>query len=240
MEKVMEERDKGQPANEHIFEIRYKPNPKILDYRGTWAELISKHMGLPDWRILENRVDVFDKETKNRCFVGFRNSGCTTRDAPTANYFPDQAVKFFRYVLSLDGFGKAPFVERIGVRIRFLTPHTSTFDDLLNRYANRYLKMTEAAEKAIRAKLIDIGGPLNFVDKHGNFNTSSGPMIDEQSSELFPWKENLPKVGLYYDIDYWQKPMQEVSDVEILKIISTFAKEAWERHERVKQLIMGE
>lgn len=32
----------AKEINQHIFEIRYKPNPKILDYRGTWAEMLTQ------------------------------------------------------------------------------------------------------------------------------------------------------------------------------------------------------
>jgi hypothetical protein len=50
--------------NEHVLEVRYKPNPKVLDYRGTWAESISDHMKLPEWRIVENRIDIYDKKIR--------------------------------------------------------------------------------------------------------------------------------------------------------------------------------
>ena len=36
--------------NEFLLEIRYKPNARILDHRGDWAERISEHMRLPRWR----------------------------------------------------------------------------------------------------------------------------------------------------------------------------------------------
>jgi hypothetical protein len=234
----MPENDKS--INEYVFEIRYKPNARILDHRGTWAELISAHMSLPEWRIAENRVDIFDKENKNHCFVGFKNSGFVTRDSPTANYFPDQVVKFFRFVLSLEGFGKTLSVERIGVRARFLTPYSGPFVELVEHYTNRYLKLTEAAQVALAAKLVDIGGNLNFVDSHGNFNTVTGPMARDQISQFFEWKENLPSVGLYFDVDYWLKPKKPLSESEILKHIGSFSKESWERHERICKVVMGE
>jgi len=67
-------------VNEHVLEIRYKPNPKILDLRGTWAEQISLHMDLPHWRIVANRIDAFTEGESIHAFVGFRNGGmgCTT------------------------------------------------------------------------------------------------------------------------------------------------------------------
>ena len=88
------------------------------------------------------------------------------------------------------------------------------------------------------AKLLDIGGNLNFVDKFGNFNTVSGPMAQEQMNQYFDWKEDLPVVGLYYDIDYWLKPRKELAEAETLRNISSFSKEAWSRHDQFRHLIL--
>ena len=80
-----------QTINEHLLEIRYSPNPKILDYRGTWAESVSKFMELSEWQIVENRFDVFDKEQTRRFFVSYKNAGALIHNSTTRNYFPDQA-----------------------------------------------------------------------------------------------------------------------------------------------------
>ena len=80
--------------NEYTLEIRYRPNPKILDFRGSWAEAISAHMKLPEWSILENRVDIYDDKTKERAFVGFRNAGYVAQDTPTRNYFADKTSRY--------------------------------------------------------------------------------------------------------------------------------------------------
>jgi hypothetical protein len=129
-------------TNEHVLEIRYKPNPKVLDHRGTWAEEISRHMELSEWRIVENRIDIFSKTQDVHAFVGFRNAGLVARDTPTANFFPDKAVKLLRYLFSLEGFGDPLTVERLGVRSRFCTPFDGTFETLCERYATRLLTLT--------------------------------------------------------------------------------------------------
>jgi hypothetical protein len=61
--------------SENIIEVRYKPNPKLLDYRGTWAEMISTYLELSEWKIVENRFDVFDKDKSKRIFVSFEMKG---------------------------------------------------------------------------------------------------------------------------------------------------------------------
>ena len=227
-------------VSEHILEIRYKANPKVLDYRGTWAELVSDHMGLAHWRIIENRIDIFDVEKKNRAFVGFNNAGLVARNTPTANFFPDQARKLFKFLFTLEGFDKNPFVTRIGVRSRVGTPFSGSFDDLVTRFSSRYLGLTSDARKALDAELIDIGAPLNFKDKHGNFNTSSGPMPKSQIIKFFKFEDedNLPDVGLYIDIDYWLKPEKTVADKKLLELIRTFAQQAWHRHSQIQDLVL--
>jgi len=226
---------------EHVVEIRYKANPRILDHRGTCAELISEHMELPHWQIDENRIDVFSTDQDLHGFVGFKNDGLTARNAPTRNFFPDKAVKLLRYVFQLKEFGDPIHVERIGVRSRFCTPFEGKFDELRERYSSRFLRLTHEGAAAIgkTAKLIDIGGPLNFADRLGNFNTMSGPMVKKQFSEFFTKAKDFPDVGLYFDIDYFLKPDRKVGSKEIVGNVKDFSFEAWDRHERLRNLIIG-
>lgn len=233
----MAKNDLPEIHNKFIFEIRYKPNAKVLDFRGIWAEKISNHMNLSEWRIVENRVDIFDKDAKNRVFVGFRNSGFVANDVPTKHYFTDQAAKFFKFVLELDGFDSPIFVTRIGVRSTFFRAFKGTFDNLLERYSSRYLNITDKVKEIMNATLVDIGGPINFKDNHGNFNTMSGPMKEAQAKQFLECKDKLPEVGLYFDIDYWKKPEKRVENNEILQTISSFSKESWNKYEQIEKLI---
>lgn len=226
--------------NEHVLELRYKPNPKILDYRGTWAKAISDHMGLPEWRIGENRIDIYAGNNKDRAFVGFRNSGFVAFNTPTKNYFSEKAAKFFNYLFDLEGFEKKPYIERLGVRSKFCKAYNGDFDQLLQKYISNYLSLTDKARKIINAKILDIGGPINFADRYGNFNTMSGPMTDEQMGQYFQTKEDLPAVGLFFDIDYWLTPKRELNKQEILSHIKQFTDSAWGRFDSLSGLILGE
>jgi hypothetical protein len=164
-------------------------------------------------------------------------------NAPTANFFPDHAVKFFKHVLRLRDFPTPVYVTRIGVRQRFLSPFDGTLEDLVTRYSERYLRLTEAAKEAVAGKLLDLAGPLNFADAHGNFNTNCGPMHQDQAKTVLEGLEperGFPSVGLFYDIDYWLRPEKELSEGNILSNIKAFSIEGWSRHDRVRQLIVGE
>ena len=50
-------------------------------------------------------------------------------------------------------------------------------------------------------------------------------------------KGNYPEVGLYFDIDYWTRPNQDVRGEEVLRLVKAFAAEWWNRHERIRKLI---
>ncbi|MGD0575618.1 MAG: hypothetical protein ABSB61_09705 [Anaerolineales bacterium] len=227
-------------SNEHILEIRYKPNPRILDFRGTWAKAISEFMELPEWRIVENRLDVFSTDQSVHGFVGFGNCGLILLDTPTRNYFPDHATKLLKFLFELEGFGDPLFVQRLGVRSKFCNPYKGSFDDLRDRFSSKYMSLTEEARQAIGqdVKLLDIGAPLNFADKLGNFNTLSGPMVRDQFPRFFSRDQEFPDVGLYYDIDYWSKPEREIPSKEILRLVRGFSEAAWDRHGRLLDLIL--
>ena len=232
---------KKAAANECVFEIRYRPNARVLDSRGDWAEELSRSMELPQWSIIENRVDLFTTDQSRRAFVSFRNAGFQAIDVPTRDYFPDQATKLMRTLLTFDTFGDRILVERIGVRQRFATPYDGTFDDLASRFASRYVSVTESARKAIGedSVLVDVGAPLNFRDRLGEFHTVAGPMRSEEFPKFFTKNESFPDVGLYFDIDYFRQPKAAFGEREIATFVTASFRSGWERHERVLALILG-
>lgn len=234
----MVKKETPKSYNRNILEIRYKPNSKVLDYRGKWAEQISSHMKLSEWRIGKDRIDIYDKEGKDRAFISYRNAGFVTNDAPTANYFPDKAIKLFKFIFELHDFDSPLYVLRIGVRVKFYTGFNGNFEELMEKYANRFLKLTDDAKKILNAELLDIGSPLNFKDKYGHFNMMGGPMRSEQAQEYLERDEELSKVGLYFDIDYWIQPENIVKNERILDTISVFSEQAWGKHKGVCNIIL--
>lgn len=233
----MQKQGPVESFNKFIFELRYKPNARMLDFRGSWAESISEHMQLSEWTIIENRIDVYSKDARNRAFVGFGNSGFVTNDVPSKNYFEDQAVKFIKFVLGLKGFDTPLFVNRLGIRSMFFRPFEGKFVDLLERYATRFLCMTKDVVEIMKAELTDIGGPLVFKGVDCNFTTMSGPMKEDQAKQFLQRSDKLPDVGLYFDIDYWKKPEQLVPNNDILEFVARSSKESWDKYERIAELL---
>lgn len=223
--------------NKFIFELRYKPNAKMLDFRGSWAESISDHMQLSEWAIIDNRIDVYSKDARNRAFVGFGNAGFETNDVPSKNYFEDQTISFTKFILNLKGFDTPLFINRMGVRSMFFTPYEGKFIDLLERYATRFLSMTKAAVDIMNAELSDIGGPLVFKGVDCNFNSTSGPMKEDQAKQFLQRSDTLPDVGLYFDIDYWKKPEQLIPNSDIFEFVGRSSKESWDKYARTVELL---
>jgi len=235
----MSPKNKPESLNRFILQIQYKPNAKLLDFRGTWAEKISAQMQLSEWKIIENRVDVYSKNGQSRAFVGFGDCGFATNDVPSRDFFSDQAIRLLKFIVDLKGFDSPIFVNRLGVRSTFFKPFNGTFEDLLGRYSSRFLNVSDRVFSIMNAQVVDIGGPIYFKGDRCNFNTMSGPMREDQAKQLLERSDKLPDLGLYFDIDYWRKPEQVVSNGDIHDFISQSSRESWEKFDRIADLVFS-
>lgn len=230
----------AEPAPvEMILEIRYRANPKVLDYRGTWAEVLGKLMDVPNWRISQDRLDVYNDAKTLQAFASFRNAGVVVQDPPTRNYFTDQSCKLMRYLMSQDTFGDPLAVTRFGIRSRLATACTDlSFDQLLARYLERYLNLSDQARSIIANRVVDIGGPVNFEAPNGVINSMSGPMIRTQLESFFKSRAEVPAVALYFDFDYHSKEEIRLSSRDVQSRIKSWSSYTWELHDRLRDLIL--
>lgn len=233
-------KDTDSIENECLFEIRFKPDPKLLDHRGRWAERISEHMKLDKWSISENRIDVFSEDRKSVAFLGFRNAGMVLSNVRSKDYFQNYTRNFLTFVLALESFGNRIFVERLGVRCKFADGFGGTFESLRNRFAMRYVRITDDGQAAIGddAEIVDIGAPINFKDQVGTFNTMCGPMAQSQFPDFFDRKGTFPSVGLFYDIDYFELSKRNYECEALIARIGEFFSAGWDRHKRIRDLII--
>lgn len=231
--------DEKRPAtiSEHILEVRYKPNPEFLDYRGSYTKGISNLLSLNHWKIDNNRVDIYNDDNSLRAFISFRNFGLIIQNSYDKNYFPNQANKFVRYILSQKTFKNPPFITRLGVRSRFAFPSTTDFDTLLENYISKYFSLSEKAKGIFKDKVVDAGLPIYFQTEIGQINTQSGPMNKDQLVEFFPNTPNLPDVALYIDLDYWKEPKKDLSEDNITHLIKEYSINSWNFYEQITSLI---
>ena len=225
-------------VTQQILEIRFKPNSRILDLRGLWANKMSDYMGLSTWNIVSNRVDISDKDEKERGFISFRNAGYLVHDANSRSYFAERSTKFLSCLFSYPEFGEKVLIERIGVRSKYCRPFKGTFQDLQERYLDNFLGVNPKVSQLLAAKLVDIGGALNFSDGAGYFHTMSGPMLAEQMKDYFERKE-FPEVGLFLDIDYWSTPKKEMNCTEVVKKVQEFCEISIKRFDQVSGIIFS-
>ncbi len=225
--------------NEQILEIRYKPNAKLLDYRGSWAEAISLFMELPEWSIDDNSIALVDPDQLHRVTVAFKNTVFMVINSSTANYFPEKGKKLFKFLFELEGYGKELMIHRIGCRGRFYREYKGSFDKLLELYLSRYVGVNETARRALDAEIEDIGGMVNYRDRLGHFNTMSGPMKRDQVAGIFKRDEEYSDVGLFIDIDYWSKPEKVINGEELLTQIQRFSDATWAKYRAIESLVLG-
>jgi len=122
----------------------------------------------------------------------------------------------------------------------FCTPFWGSFSELRDRFSTRYLNITKQGIEAIGsdAKLIDIGAPLDFTDSIGNFKTLFGPMQGEQFGDFFTRKGEFPSVGTFYNIDYSSHPQKQLTGIQVIETIREFLDAGWDRHARVRDLLI--
>lgn len=222
--------------NEHILEIRFTPNPKLLDYRGSFSEQIGILMGLPHWKIDTNRVDIFDDNETRKFFLSFRNFGSIIRNSDTKNYFSDQSVKFAKFLLDKKEFG-TPIIDRIGVRSRFCVLYDGTYEELLQQFATHYITVNPELANAIEGKIFDLNFPINFKTPNGSINTNVGPINNEQFKGYFPFSSIDLQTGIFIDLDYWKTP-KETFNQNVLKAVKKYGESNWEIAQKIVDILV--
>ena len=212
--------------NEHILEIRYKPITQILDHRGSWAQEIISQMGLEAFHITENRIDIFNKNNKERCFLGFQNAGMVIHDAPSGNYFFKRTKKFIEYIFSKEDIKKELLVNRIGIRIKKCKEYKGKYEEIKDKYFG--------------CKPSYFFTTLNYKGKTCNYNTKSGPVNDDHLKTLFDRNTGFPKVGLYLDIDCWLKPKDGTNNEKnFLEIVLNLINDNSKKREDIFSLVLN-
>lgn len=225
--------------SEQILEIRIRPDARVLDNRGTWAELIAQEMELEYWKIVENRIDLSSKDKKISAFISFRNFGLSILDAPTDNYFRDKAIKLIGIVSNLPDFQTPLSIERFGIRKKLCTKIDADLATIASVIRHSFI---------IPEKLKPIGGEENLVDAAVllYFRTPRGQVnIRVSSNDLEEIKrifnshkhDELPKQGWICDIDYYRDTKEQLLRKEVVQRLAEFSKEIDQRISAISSLL---
>jgi hypothetical protein len=227
-------------VSERILEVRFKPEPRIVDYRGSWVLDFTQALGLSKWQIAPDFINMADDSLKTRAFLGVRSLGFVAIDASKPADFEDLASKFLRTFFSKEFFADGLFVTRIGIRSRFYTRFDHSFSDLMLLFRERFFDIKPSALKLFNATLVDIGGPVNFTAKNGKFNVANGPMEEKQACELLSREGPLFPVGLFFDMDYSTEPAKELMVTDITRPIFDFTAAIEQVHTNICNLVMAD
>jgi len=226
--------------SEHIVEIRYKPNPQFLDYRGSFSTGLANELNLPHWRIDSNRIDVFNDQNSVKGFVSFNNLGLVIQDSCNRDFFSNQANKLIKYVLSQKPFVDPLSVVRIGVRSRFAFFTDMDFVALNEKYRTKYFTVSDEISKIYNNEIVDSGLFLNFKNRGYLINSQSGPMEKPQIKSYFPIeRDDLPDAAFYVDLDYWKEPKKGVSIRDLVFCVKDFSFLGWDTAESIWKHMNG-
>ncbi len=186
--------------SKRFLEVKFKPNASILDKRGMIAESLSSDP-FDSWAVSTNRVDLKKKTDKYLDgYFTFRNLGIGLRCSVPGDEFEKKAREFVKNAWE---FLPGDTVTRIGVRSLYFS-EIYNFEKSLQKYRNRFLKLSDEELQMFGGDLVDLGFPLNFKTGNRRFNIMNGPMKKSQARGIFGEEEELPKIGVFVDVDYFE------------------------------------
>lgn len=196
----------------NIIEVRFEPDSKILDKRGEITGSILNSQ-FTDWVIQENRIDFSKKGNEEfGAFFSYKNLGLY---ASYPNLLPFIKKNTKQFITSTWDYFKSNKIHRVGVRTVFLT-ETENYQKTFDSYKEKFFKVDEEMLSKFDGKLYDFGFPMNFVDGENYINVNTGPMYAKQSAQFFDKIKDIPKFGIFVDVDYYMKDCSLITKKEEL------------------------
>lgn len=224
----------------HLFEIRFKENPIVLDKRGIWTNQISEKFSFPDWSISDNLVNLFNQKEFTSAYFSFKNIGYKIDNSESLDGYIKKANEYIDYLFSKDMLGTNNHIVRIGVRSIFCQEYQGSFNELKNSFNSNFGGLKQETKDSLELNLEDICTVLDLSDNLGNIHLISGPMRSEQIRSFLPEAKQIPQVGLYMDIDYWKKPDAIIAGSQLKDIVEELSKATKKRFEQILNLVIGE
>jgi hypothetical protein len=217
--------------SKYIIEVRFKPDPTILDKRGKVASVLISNI-FNHWSINNNRIDLTSEKYPGLLgFFSYRNLGIATSLPIDLKIIEEIAEDFIKN--SWDYFPHDK-ITRIGIKTQTLN-QVDSFTKTFNTFRQKFLRLDDDLLKKFDGNLVDLGMPLNFINGEDFFNVTTGPMNDEQSKDFFPDEVELYKNSLFVEVDYFKK---EFSPHIIVKHVNELLKKGLKKGEEISDLMM--
>lgn len=185
-----------------ICEVRYPARPRLFDIRGRITQQTLTNT-LTEWRMVQNRVDIYNKDETVRYFASFKNAGSVMEQPASIAFFRDGTVKFLRHVIEDLEITE---LSRIGVRFYYLVP-VPDFKALVQDMSRGLYRLSHEDWEKVGGIPVDVGFPLTLEFGRCKVNFMMGPMERGQLEEFFETdtvKERLPGASVFIDFDYYE------------------------------------
>ncbi len=188
--------------SKQVFEIRFKENPTLMDFRGLWTKDIAAKLNFRDWKIDATELTVIDKPSKTAVFLSYQRLGGLVVGKDLDPGLPELSEKYMEILYDLDKFSMPP-VRRIGVRCQYLITTDMIFPKLRESFNNALLRDWQNLEASIGADIDNAGIILELTGNQFDFKVHMGPMEKQQMLQFVPdFDENeLPDVAFCMDLD---------------------------------------
>jgi hypothetical protein len=162
--------------NDITFLLDYEPNPGVIDIRGELTGRLGKLFEFPDWKINQDTVQAFDAAQVNTVLVGYNRCGLARSDCLDISEFQAKCHRLLDALSKFDAFGKGANVKRLGVRARFCTKYSGTFDKLLGHIRTRLYDIKPGGLDALGPNftITDVGAPIYFKSADGTVHLQCG------------------------------------------------------------------
>jgi hypothetical protein len=186
-----------------MWEIRYPHAPRLFDNRGAIAARWMGQSDLTDWRISNNRVEIYNGSNSTFLRVGLQAIAVVMEFPERYTDFCEQATTFSVETMKTLDVRK---IDRIGLRL-LLIAERKNFKALVNSMREQLYRLEDDDWKVLGGYPQDVGFPLtlNVEDKTASFMLR--PMEKDrlvghfESNEV---KEKLPAVALFLDFDLYE------------------------------------
>jgi hypothetical protein len=209
----------------NIVEVRFKPDPQIIDIKGEVINSILNNSTLfNNWNITGNTIAL--GSTKNNSLKIILNHAKWGLEIISSSDDEDFINITTEVIRSTWNHYKYDNIMRLGVRSSFILKCDNSFESLLKQITS---KVSILDTEKISSSLTDVAYTYNFAEDNKKINISFGPMQKTQSIDNFPETEKIPEVGIYIDIDVFmdtfEKKFKQSEYITTIKDSVNIAKE---------------
>ena len=209
--------------SKQVFEIRFKENSTVMDFRGLWTKRIAEKLRFNDWNIDANEVTIIDKPSKSAVFLSYKHLGAVTIGENVSDNLPKLAEEYMGVLYDLEKFSMTQ-VRRLGVRCQYLIASNRSFGELRDSYNTVLLNNWQGLQAEIGGKIDDTGIVLEIVSDQFDYKVNLGPMLKGQASQFMPdfTIEELPDVALYIDVDTKKKDIAHIDRKTLTTLVAKY------------------